>query len=193
MKLSNTILFACVGALLGCTDSTGPVPVYGSLSFNYVGAGSTEVRLYSAAGPIPHLNGGALGSNPWAAASLDQNTDLTVIAASIPNSLQVATTWDVTSIAVTRKTVGTTPIDANCTGDARNCTGVIILFTHKIVAPIYTYRCFLTSGSVTIGAVSVTTVAGTFSGTGSCASTSGVLTPFEITDGSFSAGITTQL
>lgn len=195
MKNSSKILFAFAVALLGCSDPTASPPAHGALSFNFVGAGFTDIQLYNAEGQIPFLSGSTLGNSEWAAASFDQNTDLTVIAASIPTtSVGIASAWDFTSIAITRKTVGTVPIDPDCTGDKSNCTGVVILFNyHPQGAPPYSYRCFLTSGSVTIGAVTVQTVAGLFSGTGTCSDAAGVLTPFSITDGTFSTGISSQL
>jgi hypothetical protein len=187
----TSVVAACAIVLVACSDSTEPAAT-SSLSFSYTGAGAPAATLFTAAGSIP-LNlalTGTLGTTPWAAGAIDPASNNSFVAGVIPKT---STTWDFTSIGVGLKTVGTSPIDANCGLDSANCTGVIVFFGASANDESFQFICNLASGSVTISAISATNIAGTFSGTGSCFNSLDVETPFTVTNGAFDVAISSQL
>lgn len=190
MRLQSVLVLALGVALASCSDSpTEPtVGASGSLSFTYTGAGAANATSYSASGAIPVNINNSFGSNSWAAGSVDQANGETAIAASVPRT---ANTWDLTVITIARTTTGTSNINAACTANV--CTDVSIVFGSSQTETSFTYLCVLTSGSVTISAISSSNVTGTFSGTGTCSSATGAVTQFTITGGTFNVGVTTQL
>ena len=192
VRLSKIFLVAGAIALAGCSDDpTSPnTGVSGSLSFSYTGAGATSATSFSASGAAPSDVNGNAGTNSWAVGGVSAADVQTVIVASVPKT---STTWDQTVIGIDRTTVGTSAIGSSCT-DENSCTGVFVTFGTNQAGTAFTYFCSLTSGSVTISAISSTNVTGTFSGTGTCfTSSSGTPTSFAITNGTFNVGITSQL
>ena len=183
-------LLACSVALLGCSDDpVSPTGVSGSLSFSYTGAGATASTTFNANGAIPTNIGNSFGTGSWAAGSVSQTSNYVVIGGSIAKT---STTWDLTSIGIARKTVGTSTIDSSC-DEEEECTGVFVSFNQGQSDNAFTHYCWLTSGSVTISAISSTNITGTFSGSGFCYSHTGAETAFTVTNGSFNVGVTTQL
>jgi hypothetical protein len=55
------------------------------------------------------------------------------------------------------------------------------------------YGCFLTTGSVSITAITAEKIAGTFSGTGTCVTSSLVESAFSITNGAFNVDVSSQI
>jgi hypothetical protein len=195
MKLKSVLAFAFAVALAGCGDSTTPTVTIGSLSFTYTGAGAATATTYAATGTIPatvNTNGtSSLGTIPWAAGSVDQTNNFTIIGASVPRT---PTTWDVTNIVATRTTVGTSPIAANCDDpEATDCTGVMALFGMNPNGDSFAYLCALSTGSVTISTITSTNITGTFSGSGACFTEEGAASAFTVTNGIFNVLITNQL
>ena len=191
--MKSAFLVVCGLALLGCSDDpVSPTGVSGSLAFSYTGAGATSATTYSASGTIP-LNIGStsnFGSSAWAAGSVDPTSDFVAIGAAIPKG---SATWDITSIGIARKTVGSSSIE-DCDIDAEECTSVIVIFGQGQNQNSFSQGCVLTTGTVTITAISSSNITGTFSGTGSCLSgTTGAETAFTVTNGTFNVGVTTQL
>jgi hypothetical protein len=186
--------FVALGAiaLAGCGDSTEPDA--STLSFSYTGAGAANATTFSATGVIPPniVGTGTLGTNAWAAGSINPTSNFTIIGAVIPRT---STTWDITQVTVTRKTVGTTPIDPACADDFESveCTGIVVFYGLQPDGDDFQFGCFLTTGSVTITSITATNIAGTFSGTGTCFNSVGFETPYSVTNGSFNVAVTTQL
>ena len=181
-------LLVCTVALLGCSDDpTSPTGASGSLSFSYTGAGATASTSFNASGTIP--TGGSLGAGSWAAGGISETSNYVVVGAAISRT---SATWDITSIGIARKTVGTSSIDPNCVEDEL-CTGVFVTFGQGQTDATFSYTCALTTGSVTISAISSTNASGTFSGTGFCYSPAGAETAFTVTNGSFNVGITSEV
>jgi hypothetical protein len=195
MKVSKAVLLVLGVALLGCSDDKDPTSptITGSLSFLYTGAGATNATTYSASGAIPSTvgSGSSLGTAAWASGSINQAENYSVIGAAIPKT---ASSWDITSINVTRTTAGTTPISSSCDDpEATTCTGVFVVFNLNPNGDSFTHLCSLDNGSVTITAISSTNITGTFAGSGICLTPLGAISSFTITNGTFNVGVNAQL
>jgi hypothetical protein len=177
-------------ALAACGDSNSPDA--STLSFTYTGAGAASATNFSVSGVIPaNLSGmNSLGTSPWAAGGVEPTFNYSTIFGVSPIN---STTWDVAGIGVTRKTVGTSPIDPDCDAEATDCTGVFLFLGFQPNGDDFDLICGLTSGSVTIASISDTRIAGTFSGTGVCTDVNFVDTPFAITNGQFDVLLSSQL
>jgi hypothetical protein len=189
MKLRALVALSAI-ALAGCGDSTEPDA--STLSFTYTGAGSASATNFSVSGIIPpnlsQMN--SLGTTAWAAGGVEPTFNYSSIFGVSPVN---STTWDITGIGVTRKTVGTSPIDPNCDSEATDCTGVFLFLGFETDGDNFEWICGLTSGSVTITSISDTRMAGTFSGSGVCTDVNFVDTPFAITNGKFDVLLSSQL
>ena len=188
MKL-RSLLALCAIAFAGCGDSTEPDA--STLSFSYTGAGAANARTFSVTGEIPPniVNSQTVGTTPWVAAGVDASTNYSTIIGVIPKS---STILDLFVIGLTRKTVGTSPIDAVCDDESTTCTGVFLFLGFDQNGDEYDYFCGLTSGTVSITSITDARVAGTFSGTGYCEDAEFAETPFAITNGQFSVAISPQ-
>jgi hypothetical protein len=189
------LLVACAGLAACGDDPASPNGISGSLGFSYTGAGAAASTSFSANGTIPSTVGSStggnnLGSGSWAAGSISPTTNYTTVGAAISRS---SSAWDVTSISIARKTVGTSTVDPNCDDEAQNCTGVFVFFNFNPNGDTFSYMCALTTGSVTISAISATNITGSFSGSGECFTPTGAFSSFTVTNGSFNVGVTTQL
>lgn len=191
MKLRYCALLACCIALTACEDDLlPPTTISSSLSFSYTGAGTSATTSYSATGTIPSNISTSFGSSAWAAGSVHPTANYVVIGASVPKT---TTTWDLTSIGITRKTTGSAAIDPTCDEDSTTCTGVFIFFGKGQNDLDFAYACQLTSGTVTISAITSSRATGTFSGTGTCATSAGAISNFSVSNGSFDVVLTSQL
>jgi hypothetical protein len=191
VKLKNAFVLALGAVLAGCSDSpTEPtVGVSGSTSFSYTGAGAASATSYSASGAVPANLESTWGSSSWAAGGVDASLGETAIMASVPRA---SNRWDITIISIARTAVGTSNIVSSCTANV--CTSVSVIFNvSQDLFTSFNYFCTLTTGSVTISAISSTNVTGTFSGSGTCSNPSDVETPFTVTNGSFNVGITPDI
>ena len=186
MKLRAFVALSAI-ALAGCGDSTEPDA--STLSFSYTGAGAANATTFSATGEIPANFAVAPtpGSSAWAAAGVDPSSNYSAVLAIKPLT---STSWHLFGIGVTRKTVGTSPIDAICDDESTNCTGVF-MFLGNPDGDDFQYFCALTSGTVTITTITESRMAGTFSGTGYCEQDF-VETPLTITNGQFNVAISSQ-
>jgi hypothetical protein len=189
--LRITLLIAASAiAVASCSDSTSPDA--STLSFTYTGAGSAAARTFSITGDIAAntIGSGTLGANAWAAGSISATSSYSIIGAVNPRS---STRWDIASIGIALKTAGTSPIDPACNIESDDCTGVFVALNLQPDGDDADFYCGLTTGSVTITAVSATKVSGSFSGSGMCANGLGDETPFTVSDGAFNVAVTTQL
>jgi hypothetical protein len=191
VRIRSAFLLALGVAVAACSDNpTEPTGVSGSLSFSYTGAGTTSATTYSASGSIPTNINSSLGSNAWAVGSVDPNSNYVVVGAVIPRT---STTWDITSVGIGRKTVGTSDIDPNCDIESPDCTGIFVLFGQGQTDSNFSFGCSLTTGTVTITSISSSNITGTFSGSGDCFAPNGAFSDFTVTNGTFNVGISTQL
>jgi hypothetical protein len=191
VRFTIAFLVAFGVAIAGCSDNpTEPTGVSGSLSFSYTGAGATSATTYNASGTIPTSITANLGSNAWAAGSVSPTNNFATIGAVIPRT---STTWDITSIGIDRKTVGSSDIGPDCDFETEECTNVVVLFGQAQNDANFLFVCSLTTGVVTITAISSSNITGTFSGTGECFNPNGAFSAFTVTNGTFNVGITTQL
>jgi hypothetical protein len=188
VRSSRAFLVLLGAALAGCgsdSPTENTVGASGSLSFSYTGAGASSATQYSATGAIPSNVAVNNGTQPWAAGGVDAGS--TVVWAVVPKS---SNNWDMTFINIERTTPGTATIAAGCTS---NCADVAVWFGANNNETNYTYYCALSTGSVTISAISSTSASGTFSGTGTCSAAAGGDTPFTVTNGTFSVGLSALL
>lgn len=189
MKNTSALFLVLAAGLVGCSDSTGPGTVgeSGSVTFTYTGAGASSATSYNATGAIPVNVVTGFGSSAWAAGGIGTN-EVDILAV-VPKG---GNRWDVTSIVIGRTSIGTSTIDFSCS--ANNCTRIDVLFGSNQNETNYTESCQITTGSVTITAITASTISGNFSGSGTCNNAAtGNDTPFTITNGAFSVGVTTQL
>ncbi|MDQ2668728.1 MAG: hypothetical protein M3Z05_22430 [Gemmatimonadota bacterium] len=154
----------------------------GSLSFNYTGGGGGS---FSATGAITSA---ALASSPytttWAAGFKDATDNSTNMAANITRT---ATTSDVAVISVKGQATGTFSIDVNCVATGTStCNDVVFITGQSASGQTFNNACTLTAGSIMISALTSTRATGTFSGSGTCASSTGVETAWVVTNGAFS-------
>lgn len=173
-----TVLSACGGD--SATDVINGA-VSGSLSFNYTGGGGGS---YSATGAITTA---ALSSTPytttWAMGFKDATDNSTNVAANIPKT---STTSDLAVISVKGQATGTFNVDANCTSSgASTCNEVSLLVGQSSSGQSFSYICSLTTGSITISALSSTTATGSFSGSGTCFSSTLGTSTWVVTNGAF--------
>lgn len=196
---SALVLMACgiVAACGGDDDPTEPTGVSGSMAFSYQGAGSANATAFNASGAIPLSVGGEtnsnnLGTNPWAAGAFSTTQNYAVIGGVIPKT---SNSWDIAQVVINRSTVGTNQITVDC-GDVEDtsCTGVILMTGFNPNGDTLASLCYLTTGSVTISAISTANITGTFSGTGTCYNgLTAAESPFTVTNGTFNVGVTSQL
>jgi hypothetical protein len=185
----RSLVALCAIAAAGCGDSTKPDA--STLSFTYTGAGAANATTFSVTGEIPPgiVGTSSIGTTAWAAGGVDPSSNYSTILAAVPRS---STTWDLLGIGVTRKSVGTSPLDPNCDDEATNCTGIFMFFSLNPNGDTFQYFCGMSSGSVTITSFTDSRIAGTFSGTGVCQDASFTDTPFTITNGQFNVAISPQ-
>jgi hypothetical protein len=188
VQLRSLVALSAI-ALAGCGDSTKPDA--STLSFSYTGAGAANATTFSVTGEIPPdiQNAQTVGTVPWVAAGVDASTNYSTIIGVIPKT---STVLDLFVLGLTRKTVGTSPIDAVCDDESTNCTGVFLFLGFNQNGDTYQYFCGLTSGSVSITSITDARVAGTFSGSGYCENAAFVETPFTISNGQFNVAISPQ-
>ena len=153
----------------------------GSLSFSYTGAGGGS---YSATGSITSA---ALASSPytttWAMGFKDSTDKSTNVAANIPRT---STTSDVAVLTVKGQATGTFAIDVNCsTTSTSTCNDVALLIGQSANGQTFTNICTLTSGSITISTLSSTNAVGSFSGSGTCVTSTGTVSSWVVTNGAF--------
>lgn len=178
-------------ALAGCGDDPVSPGADSTLSFSYTGAGASSATTFSATGQIPANVQFSFGSSPWAAGASAPTVSYTTIAGSIPRT---ATTYNFIAIGVTRKTVGTSPIDPTCDDpELTSCTGVFVFFDFNPDGDAMAFGCYLTSGSVTITAISSEKITGNFSGAGTCLSDDLSESAFSITNGAFDVDTSAQI
>lgn len=178
-------------ALISCSSDSTTAPTTvgesGSMSFSYTGAGGGG--SYSAAGAVPAStqNQNTFGATAWAAAllALSSSTSIDVISA-IPRS---TTTWDLASVELGQQTIGTFQINTStCTSV---CNAVVVEFGMNANGSTFTYICTLTTGTITLTSKSSTRIVGSFSGSGTCITSTGVSSAHTITNGTFDVGIFT--
>jgi hypothetical protein len=194
VTITRAVLVALVAAAIaGCSDSNEPetTGIAGQFSFTYTGAGAANATSFTANGAMPVNAIIDNGTQPWSVGFIDASGSApsTGILGLAPRS---STTWDIALVSIDRTTVGSSDIVSTCT--AENCTSMGISFGSNQNETNYLYSCELTTGTVSLTAITSTTAAGTFSGTGSCFNLqAGGETPFTVTNGSFSVGLTSPI
>ena len=185
MSYKRIAVVASIALLAACgsdsaTNAINGV-ISGSLSFNYTGGGG---GAYSATGAITST---ALASTPyatsWAMGFKDTTDNSTNIVANVPKT---GTTSDLTVISVKGQATGTFNIDVNCVNTSTStCNDVNLIIGQNASGQTFGNLCMLTSGSITISALSSTNATGTFSGSGTCATSAGTTTAWVVTNGAF--------
>jgi len=173
-----SLLVACGG------DSATNVingAISGSLSFNYTGGGGGS---FSATGGITSA---ALASSPftttWAAGFKEASDNSTNVAANVPRT---STTSDLTAITVKGQSTGTFNIDVNCVATGTStCNDVVFLTAQAGGGTSFSNACSLTAGSITVSTLSSTSAVGSFSGSGTCSTSTGTVSNWVVTNGTF--------
>jgi hypothetical protein len=168
---------AWVVGLVACSpDATAPAPdpFVEGLAFNYAGGLS---GTFEASG---EPEGDAI--KEWAGAWQIEGTPLLIVAAILPRS---ASTHDAVAILIPRVTPGTATISNICPPEG--CADLLATFGRPNEAPgDFLQGCHLVTGTVTIASIDAARVTGSFTGTGTCFSTTGdELTTFSVTNGKF--------
>jgi hypothetical protein len=161
---------------LGCSDSTGPGGLTGTVTFNYTGGGG---GTFNVSGRMPTIAADA-GDDDWAAGFRDNpNSQISIAGA----RARTAGRYDLAFIGIGRLAVGTENVDANCEPDLEVCTGLVLLIDISEADDSFAFICALGTGSIAITEITSTRVRGSFSGTGACAN--GSVTSFTVTGGTF--------
>jgi hypothetical protein len=184
VKLTRSFAGFATLLAMGCSDTTAPntIGAAGSMSFSFTNAGTAG--SYSANGAVPSNVSVNFGSKPWATGTLDNSDQTILVGAAIPKS---SSTWDVATIQLVGQSTGTKTIDANC--GASTCTEVLVDFGATQSETNFQLTCALTTGTVVVTSLSASHVAGTFSGSGTCFSSTGTTTPFTVTNGAFDVAL----
>jgi len=176
-------LIACLSLLAACgsDNPTAPVAASGTVTFNYSGAGGGS---YSASGSLlSTASSGTAQSTTWSTGWKDNADGSTNVASNVAVTSTVANFF---GIVINRQTTGTATIDPNCQStNTTACTDVILFIGFNANSGAFNFVCALESGSVVIATISASKVTGTFSGTGTCVSSTGAPSTFTITNGSF--------
>jgi hypothetical protein len=196
VRITSAILAACALAVIGCGGDDDTVsPNNSSLSFTYTGAAAANATTFAASGaPTPSV-GSSLGSSSFAVGSLSTTGASSAVAGVVPTT---STTYDMAIVAIAMATVGTSPISETCDADSFEgtefCTGVAVFYGLSDSEEAEGYLCGLTSGSVAITSISDKSMAGTFSGTGTCYNFAlDTEAPYTITNGVFNVALSSQL
>ncbi|CAN5489483.1 hypothetical protein BH09GEM1_BH09GEM1_10850 [soil metagenome] len=182
-RLAVTVSLALLAACgSGSVTNSIDVATSGSLSFNFTGGGG---GTYNATGGI---SSATLASTPytttWAAGYKDTNDNSTNIAANVPRT---STTSDFAAITFKGQAAATVSIANSCTATTTvACNSVSLLIGQSSSGAVFTSFCTLTSGTITIASISSTNVSGSFSGAGTCVTSTGSSTTWIVTNGSFS-------
>lgn len=186
MKFRHVPVVAALFTLVGCGgDSPTGInngTVSGTTSFTYTGAGG---GTFSATGAI---SSAALMTSPystlWSTGWKDNADNSTNVLANIPRAGGRA---DFVVVTINRQSVGSGSIDFSCTANASTtCNALDFVIGVTANGEDFTNICSLESGTITISSTSSTSAAGSFSGSGSCISSTNVMTGFTVTNGSFS-------
>lgn len=188
-------LLGCAAAIIvvGCGTDPNAIEdtfVPGTVAFDFTGAGTSGSTRFDATGGVSYTHP-EWGTSPMAAAQLNTSTPIhTLIAGGIPRS---STMWDQILLDVNRVTVGSATIPTPCSGPAVFCIAPSIQVefnaNHASSLDSPAYVCIISSGTITITSSSDGRVAGTFSGTGLCTTSSNAQAPFTITNGVFDVGM----
>ena len=183
MNASRVPIVAAIALLLACggSDSTGPIATSSGISFTYTGAGN---GTFSTSGTISAT---ALATAPyataWATGWRDPADNSTNVVANIPRA---GGTSDLAVVAIKGQTTGTVSIDPNCVAtDTTTCNDVFLAIGQSSNGASFTFICSLTSGTITVSSISSTNATGSFSGSGTCFTFTGVTSSFVVTNGSF--------
>jgi hypothetical protein len=163
--------------VLATACGEGPTTVVGfegALVFSYSGSNSGS---FNASGVLPTTSA-EQRTSPWAAGYVEPGNQ-TSVAAAVPRS---ASTHDFVDLYINRNTVGSSTISSSCSS---SCSGLNIIIGASNTGASSTASCFLTAGSIAITEKSETRMKGTFSGTGTCVSSTGSSGAFTATGGTF--------
>lgn len=183
MKFSHLAAGAVLAFAASCSDSTSPTPTSGTFSFTY--GGEVISGTYSASGTLPAI--GNPSASEWAAgfrSDADQESGAVAI---VPKA---NARYDMSILAIDGVTTGSRSIDVDCAPDSDSgCTGFALLFNASDNPDATgTIFCGLTAGSVTVTTLTTTRLAGTFQGSGSCATDTSEGS-FTVSNGSFDVPI----
>ena len=107
----------------------------------------------------------------------------------MPATGQETSSWAAGEIVATGTDAGTATIDFdNCSASV--CSTVFFLLgLNNGTTFTFLQDCYLQSGTITITEVTSTRIRGTFSGAGTCSSSTGTQTSFTVTNGTFDVAI----
>jgi hypothetical protein len=190
VQRTRILIVAGLSLLAACKDSTSPntIGASGSVSFTYAGGNSGS---YSASGGITSTTTPDFTRN-WAAGARDQATTSIAIASV---QAQANNTHDTFIMVIPRQTAGNATVSVNCTETATTtCAALLVSFGESNTNDqVFQRACGLDSGTLTITSISSTRVSGTFSGTGTCFTSTGGTSSFTVTNGSFDVALVTDV
>jgi hypothetical protein len=178
---ARVIVAAALAALLGCSDSTGPSGTNGTITFTFAGGTFTV----SAAAPA---EGSAPSNTNMAAGAIDASVGQTYVMGA---KALGGDAYDFLVIGMSRTTVGTSPVEADCDPEGDTCSGLV--FMQNFGGESFGTMCALSTGTLAITEVTSTRVKGTFSGTGLCINDLEEESPFTVTNGTFNVALTAAI
>jgi hypothetical protein len=190
VKLKQLAAIASIGLLVSCSSdkSGGPTGLAGQLSFTYSGGVS---GTFNVTGEMP-TSTAAQETQSWAAGEVittggAANTGTFVVGAT---PRVAGSTHDVVVVQANRTNAGTAIIDENTCTTAATCSEVLFLVgSANGTSTAFQQICVLTTGSIVITEITTTRIRGTFSGAGDCSTSTGTVTAFTVTNGTFDVAI----
>lgn len=152
------------------------------MSFTYSRAGGNAAS-YGATGAITTATSAAAAhASTWAAGYRDNRDNSTNILANLVTQNALS---DLFAVTVPRQTVGSSTIDQSCQRTPTAACTAVALELNSDAQGNFTDACTLTSGTLTITALSATNAQGTFQGAGRCVQT---VSPFTVSTWTVSNG-----
>lgn len=175
---------AALALVASCGGDGGPTVnsnLSGSMSFSYTGGGGGN---FNVSGAAPALSAN-IGAQSWAAGYRD-------VAANYTGAYGVRARsggrYDMMIVGIARTTVGSSSVSPTCDPElGEECSGFFFILNASEADQNYDFICFAETGSMAISSLNSdnTRATGTFTGSGSCINSTGAVSAFTATNGTF--------
>lgn len=149
------------------------------MSFTYTGAGGGS---FTASGGAPAI-AASIGNASWSAGIRDDGaTQLGVFGVRARGGGR----YDMMVIGISRLTVGSASVEANCDPDlGEACSGFVFITNISETDDEFDFTCVPTTGTLSITAISSSRAEGTFTGSGQCFNEALQFSNFTVVNGEF--------
>ena len=156
------------------------------MSFTYTGAGGGS---FTASGAAPAVIGN-IGSASWSAGHRDDaETQLGVLGVRARGGGR----YDMMVLGISRLTVGSVSVDANCDPDlGEACSGFVFITNVSEADERFDFTCVATTGTLSITEISNSRAEGTFTGSGQCFNEGFNVSNFTVVNGEFDVALLSE-